>query len=170
VKDLLNSHAILNLVEEYLLVTDYLDLEKQVQPCGFDLSLKEVRTFKGPGRVDFSNKERIIAETENLQTDDEGWFKLDPGSYTVVYNEVVKIPLDLVAIARPRSTMLRNGATVETAVWDPGYQGRSSSLLTVYNPRGLVLKRNARIAQLIFFRTQLLGTGYKGVFQRERME
>lgn len=65
--------------------------------------------------------------------------------------------------------MLRNGASVETAIWDPGYQGRSSSLLVVSNPHGLRLKRDARVAQLVFFDIKEVKRGYDGIYQRERM-
>ncbi len=95
---------------------------------------------------------------------------LEKGVYKVVYNEVVKMPLDVAAIARTRSTLLRNGAEVGTAVWDPGYEGRSSSMLTVHNPYGLRLKKDARIAQLIFFHTGEVGKGYSGIYQKERIE
>ncbi|MCK4702236.1 deoxyuridine 5'-triphosphate nucleotidohydrolase, partial [Candidatus Bathyarchaeota archaeon] len=88
----------------------------------------------------------------------------------VVYNETVKMPLDVAAIARTRSTLLRNGAALGTAVWDPGYHGKSSSLLTVHNPHGMRLKRDARIAQLIFFHTGEVEKGYSGVYQNERIE
>ncbi len=113
--------------------------------------------------------EREIAPTEPLEPDDDDWFNLEQGCYTIVYNEVVKIPLDLVAMARSRSTMLRNGASVETAIWDPGYQGMSSSLLVVSTPNGLRLKRHASIAQLVFFDIKEVPKGYDGIYQRERM-
>ena len=79
------------------------------------------------------------------------------------------MPMDIAAIARTRSTLLRNGAEVGTAVWDPGYEGRSSSMLTVYNPKGLRLKKGARVAQLIFFHTGEVDKGYNGVYQKERI-
>jgi len=166
---MLNATEIRALIEEEGLVFGYVNLEKQLQPSGFDLSLAEVRCFKGGGSVDFSNEGRRIAETEPLKPSKEGWYELPQGCYTIVYNEAVKMPLDLAAIARTRSTLLRNGATVETAVWDPGYQGRSSSLLVVSNPSGIRIKANARVAQLIFFKTGEGGLGYDGIFQGERL-
>jgi dUTP pyrophosphatase len=166
---MLNASEIRALIDEQRLVSGYIDLEKQIQPSGFDLSLCEVRGFKGGGSVDFTNEERRIAETNRLEPDEEGWYDLPRGFYTIVYNEAVKMPLDLAAIARARSTLLRNGATVETAVWDPGYQGRSSSLLVVSNPHGIRIKVNARVAQLIFFRTGEGGVGYDGIYQGERL-
>lgn len=167
--DMLNSQVIRKYIEEDGLISDYIDLEKQLQPSGFDISLKEVFEYVGSGAVDFSNKERKIADTKVLEPNAKGWYNLEPGCYMLVYNEVVKMPLDVVAIARSRSTMLRNGANMETAVWDPGYQGRSSSLLVVHNPHGIHLKRDARVAQLIFFKTKEVEHGYSGVYQNERI-
>ena len=167
---MLNSSEIKQLIVDQQLITNYIDLEKQIQPSGFDLSLSEILDYKGAGSVDFSNIERVIAKTIPLETDKDGWHYLKQGSYVIVYNEVVRIPLDIVALARSRSTILRNGGLIGTAVWDPGYQGRSSSLLVVHNPYGLKIKKDARVAQLIFFRIKKLGKGYDGIFQRERLK
>jgi dUTP pyrophosphatase len=167
---MLNSLEIKELIEALQLITGYVSLEKQLQPSGFDLSLAEVQAYAGAGSVDFSNEERTIAATTKLEPDASGWYVLPHGCYLLVYNEVVKMPLDLVGIARARSTVLRNGAAVETAVWDPGYQGRSSSLLVVHNPAGIRLKKNARVAQLVFFRINEVEAGYSGVYQHERVK
>jgi dUTP pyrophosphatase len=166
---MLNDKILRKLIEEQDLVTEYLDLDKQLQPSGFDLSMESVEEFMGGGAVDFSNKERVIAETRTVEPDGDGWIHLKKGVYKVIYNEVVKMPLNVAAIARTRSTLLRNGAEVGTAVWDPGYEGRSSSMLTVHNPHGLRLKKGARVAQLIFFETGDVEKGYSGVYQKERM-
>lgn len=166
---MLNDKILRKLITEHDLVTGYLDLDKQLQPSGFDLSLEGVEEYLGGGAVDFSNKERVIAETRAIEPDEDGWISLEKGVYKVVYNEVVKMPLNVAAIARTRSTLLRNGAEVGTAVWDPGYEGRSSSMLTVHNPHGLRLKKDARVAQLIFFETGDVEKGYSGVYQKERM-
>jgi len=167
---MLNAREIRRLIETLQLITGYIDLEKQLQPSGFDLSLREVHAYAGGGTVDFSNKERTIAQTTPLQPDAEGWYTLNSDCYLIMYNEVVKMPLDLVALARPRSTLLRNGVTMETAVWDPGYHGKSSSLLVVHNPSGVRLKKNARMTQLLFFRIDEVEEGYRGVFQHERLK
>jgi dUTP pyrophosphatase len=166
---MLNDKILRKLIEDQKLVTKYIDLDKQLQPSGFDLSMESVEEFLGEGAVDFSNKERVIANTKTIKTDDEGWVHLAKGVYKIIYNEVVKMPMNVAAIARTRSTLLRNGAEVGTAVWDPGYEGRSSSMLTVHNPNGLRLKKDARVAQLIFFDTGNVEKGYSGIYQKERM-
>ena len=167
---MLNSKAIKQLIETHQLVTGYVDLEKQLQPAGFDLSLKEVHSYWGAGAIDFDNKERKLAPTRQLKSNAEGWYVLPEGCYMIVYNEAVKMPLNVVALARSRSTILRNAAAVGTAVWDPGYQGRSSSLLVVHNPSGVRLKQDARVAQLVFYSTDEVEKGYSGVYQNERIK
>ena len=167
---MLNDQTIRQFITDHQLITHYKDLDTQLQPSGFDITLHHVEAYTGEGAADYSNQERVIAETTPLEPDPEGWYSLPPGAYKVVYNETVKMPLDVAAIARTRSTLLRNGAALGTAVWDPGYQGVSSSLLTVHNPHGIRLKRDARIAQLIFFHTGEVEKGYSGAYQNERMK
>ena len=143
------------------LVTNLIDQQTQVQSNGIDFTLEEVRSFKVPkskkdrparaGRVDFDSTYRRLADTSLLAFDSNGWVYLARGCYKAIFNEIVHIPSDVFAIARPRSSLIRNGATVETGVWDSGYTGRSEALLLVFNQSGLHLQQNARIVQVIFF-------------------
>ena len=73
-------------------------------------------------------------------------------------------------MARSRSSLLRMGAAVQTALWDPGYKGRSEALLVVSNSHGLTLQRDARVAQLVFIRIERAdGEVYGGRYQGENM-
>ena len=141
----------------------------QVQMNGVDLTLAEVGRFAGgPGLVDFDNASRRIPSPEVVHPGPDGLFRLPPGAFWVRYNEVVSIPADVFAIGRTRSSLLRSGAHVGTALWDSGYCGRSGSLLTVHHPKGLELTRNARIVQLVFFHlVQPADQTYRGIFQNE---
>jgi len=125
--------------------------ESQYQPAGIDITLKEVCSFESAGKIDFDNKERKISETTRLEYENDE-IKLEAGAYKVIFNEYVKIPPDAAALCLPRSSLLRCGASLECAVWDPGYEGRSEALLIVRNEHGLVLKRNAKIGQMVFFK------------------
>jgi len=149
------------------LVEALLDADIQVQPCGVDLTVRQVSTFARAGSVDFDNSGRVIPDRQPLEWTD-GWIHLPVGSYHVIYNEVVNLPADIMALAYPRSTLLRCGATVYTAVWDPGYSGRAEALLEVQNPHGLRLSRGARIVQLVFTRLQHpVESTYSGRFRGE---
>ncbi len=150
------------------LVEQMPDIQEQVQPNGIDLTLKDIALFSSPGRITVSNAERSISATSPLYFDMQGNITLLPGTYLVTYNEIVNLPLDVMALGKTRSSLTRCGVSLHTAVWDAGYSGRSQSLMAVYNAMGFSLQRNARILQLVFFRVAgSAGEGYKGKYQRE---
>jgi dUTP pyrophosphatase len=153
------------------LVEAMIDPEMQTQMCAVELTLKKIEVFTKAGSLAFDNKERILPETEEIYFDGSDWADLQPGAYLVTFNEIVNIPRDVAALARPRSTLLRCGASLETALWDPGYRGRSQSLLVVHNQSGLQLKRNARLMQLIFMRLDRAAEkAYSGIYQGENIK
>jgi len=152
------------------LVEGYIDLEEQVQPNGVDLTLREVALLQSSGQITAQNDQRMVSDLSPLVFDGLGYIDLVPGAYIITYNEVVHLPQNIMALGRPRSSLLRCGVTVGTAVWDAGYEGRSQSLLVVYNPRGFRLQKNARVAQLIFMRLSEKTEGYKGAYQGENIE
>ncbi|SFM76836.1 dUTP pyrophosphatase [Methanolobus profundi] len=152
------------------LVENTIDTETQLQPNSVELTLKGIEMYDSAGAVDFDNSERETPSTEPIEFDDNGWAHLDQGVYKITFNEIVNIPLDLAAIARPRSTLLRCGANIGTAVWDSGYRGRSESMLVVHNPHGFRLKKDARVMQLLFFDLHSeLTEGYCGKYQHENL-
>jgi len=151
------------------LVEGWLDLEQQVQTNGFDFTLRDVATLQTPGQVAESNAKRQVSDLSPLMFDALGFIDLPAGAYMITYNEVVHIPRDVMALARPRSSLLRCGVTVGTAVWDAGYEGRSQSLLVVYNPRGFRVQKNARVTQMVFFHMGQETDGYNGTYQGENM-
>ena len=74
------------------------------------------------------------------------------------------------ALGQPRSSLLRCGVTINMAVWDAGYSGRGQALLTVFNPHGFKLQKNARVAQLVFFQLAAETEGYNGTYQGENLK
>ncbi len=152
------------------LVEHMIDPEVQVQPNGIELTLQHVEILESSGSVAFDNSERKLPLTKAMDFDDVGWLHLPKGSYKIVFNEIVNIPKNIAAIAKPRSSLLRCGATVETAVWDAGYSGRSESFLVVYNEKGFKVKKNARVLQLLFFRlNEEVHKGYSGIYHNENV-
>jgi dUTP pyrophosphatase len=149
------------------LIEGYLDLGEQVQANGFDLTLRDVAVMTSAGRIAASNRQRVVSELAPLEFDTAGSIALAPGSYMVTYNEVVHLPKNIMALGRPRSSLLRCGVSVGTAVWDAGYSGRSQSLLVIHNPRGFNLEKNARLTQLVFFELTGDSEGYNGIYQGE---
>ena len=150
------------------LVQSYRSLQEQLQPNGFDLSLRAVARLVSTGSMGNGPDQRTLSETEQLDFGPDQWLQLPPGPYLITFNEIVNLPLDVTALGRPRSSLLRSGVTVHGAVWDAGYQGRSQALLVVHNPSGYHLQAGARMMQLVFFRLcRPASQGYQGRFQGE---
>ena len=152
------------------LIEGYLNLEEQLQPNGIDLTLREIALLQSSGRITVQNSQRLVSELAPLVFNGMGFIDLVPGAYIITYNEIVHLPKNIMALARPRSSLLRCGVNVGTAVWDAGYSGRSQSLMVVYNPQGFRLQKDARIIQLIFFKLGQKTEGYKGIYQGENIE
>jgi dUTP pyrophosphatase len=151
------------------LIEGYLNLEEQLQPNGVDFTLRDICSLQSAGRIAVSNKERVVSKQSALTFDENGFIHLMPGIYSIIYNEIVNLPKNVMALATPRSSLLRCGVTVNTAVWDAGYSGRSESLLVVYNPQGFDLQKDSRIVQLVFFRLSGDTEGYNGTYQCENI-
>ena len=152
------------------LITDCINLEEQVQPNGIDITVREIASFASRGNLTETNEGRVISRTAPLVFDGHGGVDLLPGAYLVTFNEVVNLPANIMALARPRSSLNRCGVSIHSAVWDAGYSGRPQSLMVVYNTHGFRLHRNARVAQLVFMYTSgHVGKGYSGKYQGENI-
>lgn len=151
------------------LVEGYIDLEQQLQPNGFDITLRDISMLDSAGQIACDNAQRKLPGLTPLEFDKQGFEELIPGNYLITYNEIVHIPTNLMALARPRSSLLRCGVSIGTAVWDAGYSGRSQSLMIVYNTHGFKVQKNARVAQLVFMGLSAETEGYSGKYQNENI-
>lgn len=155
---------------ERSLITGLVDVDSQIQPNGVDLTLREISRHVGRGTIGVDNADRVLPDLEPVPFDEDGWATLEPGVYHILYNEVVDIPESLTALGRPRSSLNRCGVTIHTAVWDAGYNGRSTSMLVVNNPAGFRVQRDARVMQLVFFgMAEATAEGYRGRYQGENI-
>lgn len=139
----------------------------QIQPNGVDLTIESVLEPIEPGWIGTDGKSigdrRPVPTTETA--DGAAAFELDPGGWVVQYAERVRIPDGTVGFLLPRSSLMRNGTMVHTAVWDAGYEGRGEGLLSVHHP--IVIESGARIAQLVLANADHTGT-YAGSYHGER--
>lgn len=137
--------------------------EAQIQPNGVDVTVEEIERPTGGGEVTIEGKR--IGDREPV-TPTEDRFALTRGTYIVRYAERVRIPNEHVGFILPRSTLLRNGCSLHTAVWDSGYEGRGEGSLTVGAP--IDIEPGARIGQLVFAAADHVGA-YQGSYQHERL-
>lgn len=137
--------------------------DEQVQPNGVDLTLAAVERQVEPGHIGTDGKE--IGTRERVEPTD-GTYRLDPGAYVARYAERVEIPDGHVGFVYPRSSLMRNSAMLNTAVWDAGYEGTGAGLLRIGHE--LTIDEGARVAQLVFATAEHDGR-YEGSYQDETL-
>lgn len=142
------------------------DSGQQSQPAGFDITVSKAYSYPksqyvlGKAKTENSKLEEIIS-------DSDGFFNLGVGAYMLELNEITTIPNDTIGILFPRSTLLRNGIDVRTALFDPGYSGQPKVMLVCHRP--LKLQRFSRIGQLVLLKSdEEFSKQYSGQYQGER--
>jgi deoxycytidine triphosphate deaminase len=140
--------------------------DEQVQPNGVDLTLEAVLEPSEVGRIGRDGK-TVADRTEIEPEGDDRVYHLDPGGYVVRYAETVGIPEEHVGFILPRSSLMRNGTTLETAVWDAGYEGKGEGLLQVTHP--IEIEQGARFGQIVLAEAAHEGL-YDGSYQGENLE
>jgi dUTP pyrophosphatase len=151
---------ILKRIREEQMITGFIRLDMQLQPAGFDVTLKEIQVVDDSfmGKVEFDKKSipRAFAHKGAMHP---------LHHYILITNEWFNMPLDVSAQIFPRSTLTRAGAIFSSAFVDPGYHG---NLHFALSPGiSLELMPNARFAQVVFHRHEKT-EGYSGQYQSPR--
>jgi len=172
---ILSKESILELINgDMPLIEDITDLSEQLQPNSFDMSVKSIYRFKNSGKLGFYNVDRTLPDMKELKPSvwsmfsSKQYYRLKKGCYIVKLKEKVNLPKDVMALTKPRSSLMRSGCDINSAVWDAGYSGNGSVLLDVKNDDGFKMGLNARICQMIFIKLTGETEGYKGIYQNER--
>ncbi|KAL4758628.1 putative dUTPase [Aspergillus foveolatus] len=148
------------------LVHNLRQVAQQQQPCGVDLTLRQVSRWTSPATVDFDNTKRQGARTSVLPFNiSQQAITLQPGAYLIDFNETVRVPRNCMASIYPRSSLWRSGVGITAGVVDAGYDGALGALMEVKNPHGIVLFRDAKLAQIVFEELRETVEGYNGIYQ-----
>jgi deoxycytidine triphosphate deaminase len=125
---------------------------------GYDLSLKQVNIIGNRKNLtDFrvgkvlKNKTELTnyEPYEQINLDGvKGWL-LYEGVYDITFNEGCKIPDNRVAFIKQRSSLYRNGAIINSPVFDPGFETEFMGTL-MYVSCPIFIEENARVAQIYF--------------------
>lgn len=130
---------------------------------GYDLSLKSVQkvgtsivvggTFNKGAQIGKVLKDKTELTTYNpidtIKLDGaEGWL-LYEGVYDITFHEGCKIPNNRVAFIKQRSSLYRNGAIINSPVFDPGFETENMGTL-LYVHETIFIEQDARVAQIYF--------------------
>ena len=156
----LGHDEILRRIREEGLLENY--QSANVQGAGVDLRVKKIMEPKSGGKIGVSN--RRLPEFEDTD------FMLRPGGYYLfVTMERVNMPEDLVAYMLNRSSLFRCGASLRTAVIDPGYHGELTVGIKNESEHEIQLEQGARVLQLVFSEVTGGTRGYDGRYQGGRV-
>lgn len=95
----------------------------------------------------------------------EGWL-LYPGTYDLVFNEGCNIPDNRVAFIKQRSSLWRNGALINSPVFDPGFQTDNMGT-TMLVTETIFIEKDARVAQIYFHECEP-AEKYDGQWQNDK--
>jgi deoxycytidine triphosphate deaminase len=167
---MLNAQQIL---DEGLLKLEHTPQGKPAQ-VGYDLTLKSVNKIGNKG-VNVAKIGKVLKDkTELTNYTPHGLMNLDgvtgwllyEGVYDITFNEGCKIPENRVAFIKQRSSLYRNGAVINSPVFDPGFETENmGTLLYVHEP--IFIEINARVAQ-IYFHSCEGATKYEGQWQNDK--
>jgi len=156
---LLNADGVASLLE-----TNDKGAKAQV---GYDLTLKSVNKVNG-GMV-MKDKTTVFDYDEVTPfINDSGRFlyQLEPGTYSLTFEQGCKLDDKHTAFIRHRSSVLRSGGIITSGVYDPGFEVDEMGGMLIANET-IVLEKGARVAQIIMMEN-VTAELYDGQWQKDK--
>lgn len=123
--------------------------EDQYQPAGVDLKLDKVFRLEGKGAL-LKGDDKRLPEYHEVEAA-SGVFELEPNvPYMLELAPELEIPREAAALFLPRSTLLRSGVSVHTALGDPGFRGKIRVLAVNHHTEPYRIARGERVVQAVF--------------------
>ena len=127
--------------------------EGDSQPNAVDLRVDKI--FKLKDEVfsisEDSKKHRGSEEVEAV----DGYFDLEPGTYEILMENIVKIPEGYAGWVITRSTLNRNGLFITSGLYDSGYHGVMAGCLHVEHGAAKI-EKGSRVGQFLLFEAETL--------------
>ena len=149
--------------------------EKDYQPSGLDLRLGNVFFLDADRDTKYgiySGKKVLPQHSEARLVEQDGvkgWKLLTGQPYIGQVQEQIKIGDNNAQLYLPRSTLLRAGVNVYTALGDLGYNGHLSFLVINHGPRPFFIEKGERFAQLIDLQVRGGSESYQGDYQEKEV-
>ncbi len=118
---------------------------------GYDLTLRGVKQISG-GVVlkDKTELEDYVDVMPTFTSNEKFLFQLQPGTYSLTFEQGIKLDANHTAFIRHRSSVLRCGGIITSGVYDPAfYVEEMGAVLVATQPIDIEL--GARVAQVIIF-------------------
>ncbi|MDD5145023.1 MAG: hypothetical protein PHW72_02790 [Candidatus Pacebacteria bacterium] len=139
--------------------------------AGFDIRIGELYKIEGKGFMGVTEREtprmELIAKFKEGKTVK---VSLEPETYYLMKTiEKVNMPMDLLAISTPRSTLFRSGVYIFGGQVPPGYCGELSMGIYNFRKEPFDLEMGARVLHIMFSEVEGESNLYKGQWQGGRI-
>lgn len=138
--------------------------DEDIQPNAVDLRVDKVFRI-GSSLFCLSEDKKIHRGSyEYIPTtlSDGEWWRLYPGTYEIVMENIISVGENEAGWVITRSTLNRNGVYITSGLYDSGYHGVMAGALHVTNGP-FELKRGTRVGQFLLFDSQALKS-YEGSY------
>ena len=169
---ILEPKLLLQLVKKNKLVENLADRElTNPEGAGFDLRIGKVFKLQGDSFLGIDERKtpdvKLVAEFNPKKISK---VIIKPGEiYLTETYEKFNMPLDLVGILKPRTTLQRSGIIARMAIVDPGYSGTVHPLLYNAGPATVTIEMGARYIFAMFMEIKGKGSKYRGQWQGGRV-
>lgn len=125
-----------------------------IQPNAVDLCID--RVWKMDGFFVLGKNSKVNRNRVEIDTNEFNEFHLEANQYyEISFSNNIKIGEDEAGWVIPRSTLIRNGISIVTGLYDSGYEGAMAAGLLV-NIDTAFIERGARIGQFLLFKAESL--------------
>ena len=144
--------------------------DEQFTPNGVDLRLKAVYLPENISRGVFgiTKGQKVIPQLIEIPALDDAYI-LNPGKKYFINCGHIDIPKDCAQFYYPRSTLMRAGLELYSAVGDAGYSGDLIFAVKVSGVASLVIEKNERVVQAITHKLTSGTDGYNGDYQNNKI-
>lgn len=161
-----------NIIKYLVLDPTQLQYGKPAQ-VGYDLTVCDIKQIhEGAHRLTVagSNIDKSAYVQQPLlsapEKPNERYWTLGPGVYSLTFHQGCSLPNNIKAEIIHRSSLLRMGVEIKSAVYDPGFKvEQMGAVMVVHN--NVTIEYGSRVAQIIMAETQV-AQEYNGQFQDEK--
>lgn len=121
------------------------------QQVGYDLTVKEIKSINGG--IVLADKTVVDDYAEILPFKNANGrfvFKLDPGTYSLTFEQGCKLDNKHTAFIRHRSSILRCGGIITSGIYDSGFTTDEMGAVLIAT-KSIIIEKGARCAQFYVF-------------------
>ncbi|MBM4327193.1 MAG: dCTP deaminase [Deltaproteobacteria bacterium] len=134
-------------------VQGLISAKKQLGSFSLDLTVSSVSMVRSGGSLDFGGSEyrqaakELLHPVKNTREEPYGWWKLEPGTYLIRFNEKIHPSNPMLIMILPHDRLLAAGASHSPTVVER--LDEQVTVLLHVGSGGLAVKENARISRAV---------------------